>query len=252
MVVVVTPQMLELGALRRIATTRRRAIENGIPSLATRLSDVAARGAASLPAEVVEFTARRPTLIAIGRLRPDKGFLLLLEAFAQAREQRAESQLLIVGDGPQRQILAERIASLQLGNDVRLAGYLDGADRLLSGAAGFVMSSVTEGMPLVLLEAMQWQVPILATAVGAIPELLENGRLGILVPPNDLSGLTRGLGTILSSRFESKGITDATHREASRRFSSSRMAEEYLAAYRLATGQGSSRPENGAHTRYVC
>ena len=70
---------------------------------------------------------------------------------------------------------------------------MDGADRLLAAAAGFVMSSLTEGLPLVLLEAMQWRVPILATAVGAIPELLEGGRCGRLVAPNDLAALTHGL-----------------------------------------------------------
>ena len=170
MVAVVTRQMLELSAVRRVSAARRRVIENGIPSLATRLADLATRNVPPLPAELVEFTARRPTLVAIGRLAPAKGFLCLLQAFARVREQCGTShQLLIVGEGPQRQALADCIESLKLANEVRLAGYVDGADRLLGGAAGFVMSSLTEGMPLVLLEAMQWRVPIVATSVGAIP-----------------------------------------------------------------------------------
>ena len=72
-----------------------------------------------------------------------------------------------------------------------LAGYVAGADRLLETAAGFVMSSFTEGMPLVLMEALQWGVPVVATAVGAIPELLQDGRAGELVPPDDVEALTR-------------------------------------------------------------
>src|SRR5204863_232792 len=124
---------------------------------------------------------RRPTLVAIGRLAPEKRFTLLLEAFARARSQSGGShQLLIVGEGPERRVLARRIAVLRLAGSVRLAGYVDGADRLLARAAGFVISSRTEGLPLALLEAMQWRVPILASAVGAIPELLDEGRRGTL------------------------------------------------------------------------
>src|SRR4029077_10968835 len=116
------------------------------------------------------------------------------------REQCGTShQLLIVGEGPQRQALADCIESLKLAHEVRLAGYVDGADRLLGGAAGFVMSSLTEGMPLVLLEAMQWRVPILATSVGAIPELLDFGKRGQLVPPGSVEALTDGLRQLMTS-----------------------------------------------------
>src|SRR5256886_7816307 len=169
--------MLQLAALRGVAPARQRVIENGIPPRDVRLADLAARGVAPLPGELVEFTARRPTLVAIGRLAPEKRFTLLLEAFARARAQSGGShQLLIVGEGPERRVLARRIAVLRLAESVRLAGYVDGADRVLARAAGVVISSRTEGLPLALLEAMQWRVPILASAVGAIPELLDEGR----------------------------------------------------------------------------
>ena len=206
--------------------------------MATRLADLATRNVPPLPAELVEFTARRPTLVAIGRLAPAKGFLSLLQAFARAREQCGTShQLLIVGEGPQRQALADCIESLQLENEVRLAGYVDGADRLLGGAAGFVMSSLTEGMPLVLLEAMQWRVPILATSVGAIPDLLDGGRRGILVPPNDLTALVDGLSSMLSSASPTALANEASRAQGCIRFSSARMHEEYLAAYQAAIGE---------------
>jgi len=231
-VVVVARRMLELRALKGVRPSRRHVIENGIPPRAVRLADLAARGVAPLADELVEFTARQPTLVAIGRLSPEKGFTLLVEAFASARSQSAAAhQLLIVGEGPDRQVLADRIAALHLAGIVRLAGYVDGADRLLAGAAGFVMSSLTEGLPLVLLEAMQWRVPILATAVGAIPELLGEGRCGRLVAPNDLATLTDGLQSLMSAGAAADRAVGSACQVVSGRYTSTRMAQQYLEAY---------------------
>jgi glycosyltransferase involved in cell wall biosynthesis len=231
-VVVVARRMLELSALKGMAPSRRHVIENGIPPREVRLADLAARGVAPLPDELVEFTAREPTLIAIGRLSPEKGFTLLLEAFARARAQNAGAhQLLIVGEGPEREVLANRITALRVTGIVRLAGYVDGADRLLAGAAGFVMSSLTEGLPLVLLEALQWQVPILATAVGAIPELLDEGRRGRVVAPNDLAALALGLQSLMSGGSCADDPVGSASQAMSGRYTSVRMAQQYLEAY---------------------
>jgi glycosyltransferase involved in cell wall biosynthesis len=232
-VVVVARHMLKLPAVQGIPAFRLHVIENGIPPLAARLEDLTARGAAPLPAALVEFTARRPTLVTIGRLSPEKGFVLLLEAFARARAQTAAAhQLLIVGEGPERALLADRIGTLGLSGAVHLGGYVDGADRLLEHAAGFVMSSITEGMPLVLLEAMQWRAPILATSVGAIPELLDQGRRGRLVAPSDLLALTEGLQNMMSAGGSAAEQGVAAARAAVlQRFTSVRMVDEYLGAY---------------------
>ena len=231
-VVVVTRRMLEVSALQGVHATRRCVIENGIPAREVRLADLEIRGAAPLPDELVEFTARQPTLVAIGRLSPEKGFMLLLEAFARARSQSARThQLLIVGEGPERQVLANRIAALRLTGIVRLAGYVDGADRLLAGAAGFVMSSLTEGLPLVLLEAMQWRVAIVATAVGAIPELLDEGRRGRVVAPNDLAALALGLQSLMSGGSGADDTVGSASQAMSGHYTSARMAQQYLEAY---------------------
>jgi glycosyltransferase involved in cell wall biosynthesis len=229
-IVVVTRGMLQLPVLRGIPSSRRRVIENGIPPLTQRLADLAAAGAAPLPQELVEFVTRRPTMVAIGRLSPEKGFALLLEAFARAGSaDNGRIQLLIVGEGSERERLAQRIADLRLSGSARLAGYVDGADRLLARAAGFVMSSLTEGMPLVLLEAMQWRVPILATAVGAIPEILEEGRRGLLVAPGDVVALAAGLLRVLEPR--SVGPAGSADEATAEPYNSARMAERYVRAY---------------------
>lgn len=232
-VVVVASYMLKLRALQWVPASRCRVIENGIPPLTVRLKDFAARGITSLPAELVEFTMRRPTLVAIGRLSPEKGFMLLLEAFARTQAQATTShQLLIVGEGPQRELLETRVAALGLSGAVCLAGYVDGADRLLEHAAGFVMSSLTEGMPLVLIEALQWQTPILATSVGGVTEMLDEGRRGRLVAPNDLGALTHGLQSMMSARLGATGAgVGASLHTIQQRYTSGRMADEYLNAY---------------------
>jgi glycosyltransferase involved in cell wall biosynthesis len=227
--VVVARSMLALPALRAVPAHRRHVIENGIPPRATRLADLAAQGVPALPAALLEFLQRAPTLLAIGRLSPEKNFAQLIEAFARARAQSgAAHQLLIIGEGGEREALLRQISAAGAAESVQLGGYLAGADRLLAHAAGFVMSSLTEGMPLVLMEALQWPVPILATSVGAIPELLRGGA-GRLVPPADPGALTAGLAALMRApAAASAGPPDA-------RYSSARMAEEYLSLYETIT-----------------
>lgn len=232
-VVVVTRAMLQLSAVRAIVPARRCLIENGIPALETRLADLAA-GDVPLPPDLVELTRQRPTLVAIGRLSVEKGFAGLIEAFGRANRARGGThQLLIVGEGPERAALAQRIAALGLHERVTLAGYVAGADRLLETAAGFVMSSFTEGMPLVLMEALQWGVPILATSVGAIPELLQDGCLGGLVPPHDVDALARGLAAVMAGT--ATGAAEARVSSLPSHFSSDRMARDYLRLYEAIT-----------------
>jgi len=236
-VVVVARSMLQLPMLRTITPERRLVIENGIPPLTQRLADLTAGGAPPLPHDLVEFVARRPTLVAIGRLSPEKGFFQLVEAFARARSGDGDSlQLLIVGEGAERGPLTHRIAELQLSDSTRLAGYVEGADRLLAHAAGFVMSSLTEGMPLVLLEAMQWRVPIVATTVGAIPEILQGGR-GVLIPPNDVAKLAEGLLRVAHSERGSADGLGSSNQAAAEPYNSKRMAARYLDAYDALCGR---------------
>jgi glycosyltransferase involved in cell wall biosynthesis len=232
-VVVVAPHMLNLPAVSGIPRSRLHVIENGIPPLTARHADLSAGGVRPPPAALVQFIMRQPTLVAIGRLSTEKGYALLLEAFARARAHLGGAQqLLIIGEGSERGVLEARIAALGLSGAARLAGYVDAADRLLEHAAGFVMSSLTEGMPLVLLEAMQWRVPVLATSVGAIPQLLGAGRCGRLVAPNDAAALAEGLQLMLSAGDEAlrSGVA-AAHDAVTRHYTSARMAAEYLSAY---------------------
>ena len=161
----------------------------------------------AVPAVLVEFMKQAPTFVAIGRLSPEKGFDLLLEAFATANTRNGGlHRLLIVGEGPERPKLERRIEDLGLRQNACLGGFVEGADRFLEHAAGFVMSSYTEGMPLVLLEAMQWESPILATGVGGIPEILHGCSRATLVPPRDMAAYAEAFGELMASRAAGAAI----------------------------------------------
>jgi glycosyltransferase involved in cell wall biosynthesis len=198
-VVVVARSMLSLPAFRAFPRGKLHVVANGIPTRAVRLAEHAARGTSALPPSLIAFMHSRPTLVAIGRLSAEKGFALLLESFARARSVEGDWQLLIAGEGPERAALTAQLDALGLRDSVQLGGYVDGADRLLEHAAGFVMSSFTEGMPLVLLEALQWPVPVIATQVGAIPELLAERAGARLVPPRDGPALATALQALMSA-----------------------------------------------------
>ena len=94
------------------------------------------------------------------------------------------------------------------------------------------MSSFTEGMPLVLLEALQWGAPVVATSVGAIPEILErSGGGSVVVPPRDLPALRRALEQLMAAPRRQPPLPEG----GAGHYSSARMAEEYLSAYRAIT-----------------
>jgi colanic acid/amylovoran biosynthesis glycosyltransferase len=122
-------------------------------------------------------------LLFVGRLVPAKGVLFLLETIAKIDD----AILDIAGDGPQRKCLESKAAALGIGNRVRFLGYQSqqGVRELLRHADVFVMGSFAEGLPVVLVEAMAAGVPVVATRIAGIPELVEEGKNGFLVPPGD-------------------------------------------------------------------
>ena len=99
-VAVVARSMLDLPRVRKLNSMRLHVIENGIPPLSERIADLIAAGTAPVPSALAEFVFQAPTFVAIGRLSPEKGFELLIEAFARANSSNGElHRLLIVGEG---------------------------------------------------------------------------------------------------------------------------------------------------------
>jgi glycosyltransferase involved in cell wall biosynthesis len=127
---------------------------------------------------------REITFGTVGRLDPIKDHRGILEAFALVQAEYPGVRLRILGDGPARAMLEDYARELELGASVQFEGASLGVPSFLAGLDIFVMGSKSEGLPLAMLEAMAAGLPVAATAVGGIPELIEDGVSGWLCPPS--------------------------------------------------------------------
>jgi len=125
----------------------------------------------------------------IGRLVPTKGLSYLIAAFSKVKKQMPSVHLVLVGDGPCRAELQMQASDALCGDSVHFLGHRANVEQLLKGMDVFILASVAEGMPRVLLEAMAAGVPCVATQVGGIPEVINGKAVGFLVPPGDPEAL---------------------------------------------------------------
>jgi len=134
-------------------------------------------------------------ILSVARLAPEKGFRYLLEAFSAATKNNPTVQLRLAGDGPMRSELQEQARLLGVSERVVFLGSATEAEirNELEAADIFVLPSLAEGLPVSLMEAMSVGVPVIATNVAAVGELIDNGHSGRLVPPTDASSLERAL-----------------------------------------------------------
>lgn len=132
----------------------------------------------------------------IARLHPTKGLETLIEAAARLLPQFADLHVLIIGEGPLRSVLENNLK--KAGISYTLPGFIPKGYQTLPAMDLFVLPSLSEGMGLVLLEAMQAHLPIIASRVGGIPEVIREGQDGLLVPPGDSIALAEACQTLLT------------------------------------------------------
>jgi glycosyltransferase involved in cell wall biosynthesis len=150
-----------------------------------------------------------PLVVAVGNLRPAKGHEYLIEAAANLRDYLPGLRVLIAGrSDPHEGYLRARITALNLEHHVTLAGQRDDVPALLGAADLFVQSSILEGLPLSLLEAMAAGVPVVATAVGGMPRLVKDGVTGRLIPPDDSEALAAAMLDILHGPERARRMAD--------------------------------------------
>jgi glycosyltransferase involved in cell wall biosynthesis len=138
-----------------------------------------------------------PLIGAVGGLRPEKAFGLLVRAAKGLRDERGDVHVVIAGDGPERQRLEDMIATEGLDGVVHLLGYRDDVPAVVSALDVAVCCSEREGSPLSVLEFMRAARPIVATDVGGIPDLVRDGEDGILVPAGDPAALAAAIAKLL-------------------------------------------------------
>jgi len=164
----------------------------------------------------------------VGRLNQVKDLGTLLEAFSMLpTEMLARARLYLIGDGPERQLLESKRDALESRDKVVFLGARNDVADLLMAADAFVMSSRSEGLPMVLLEAMAAEVPCIATAVGGIPGLFGSDR-GLAVPPHDPIELSSAMASITRSAHLRKGLAARALDNIRQHYSLDAIVDRYL------------------------
>jgi len=185
------------------------------------------------PADPVGAAGRGPVVGLVCRLAPEKGGDVLLRAAALLRPALPDLRVTVVGDGPVRPTLEALARRLGLAGAVAFHGFRPDAARLMAGLDVLAVPSRSDGSPLVVLEALTAGVPVVASAVGGIPDQVCDGREALLVPPGDAVALAAALRAVLTDPARARALGAAGRRRAAG-LSHGRMVDEVEDAYRRA------------------
>jgi glycosyltransferase involved in cell wall biosynthesis len=172
-----------------------------------------------------------PVVGTVGRLSEQKRLDLLLQGFASLRMQLPAAHLLVVGDGPLSADLHSLAARLNLFAAVHFVGFQSEPAPYLQAMDVFVQTSEYEGTPLAVLEAWAASRPILATKVGGLPQMIQDGSNGELYEFGDLAALVEKMNALLRSPERARKMGEAGRRWVDARFSLAAMAKEYRRHY---------------------
>ncbi len=204
---------------------RTRVVLNGIPELVIDGPLIGTDDAIST------FTRNGFAIGSISRLSEEKGLVYLIEAISLLAERGLAVKAVIIGEGPQRRELERVIGKHGLCGQVLLAGYRENAYGYIPLLDAFVLPSLTEGLPITVLEAMQTGVPVIASRVGGIPAVLRNGDLGILTEPGNAKAIADAVTFLYANREQGREMGRRARHVALNEYSSRRMAEEYMDVY---------------------
>jgi N-acetyl-alpha-D-glucosaminyl L-malate synthase BshA len=177
-------------------------------------------------------------IVHISNFRPVKRISAVVDVFARVRAQ-VPATLVLVGEGPELEPARQRLLGLGLDGDVEYAGERHDIVDVLSQADVFLLPSATESFGLAALEAMACEVPVVASRVGGLPEVIDDGVTGFLHSPDDIEGMSRSIVGLIGDRALHARIASAARRVAVERFSAERIVPMYEAAYAALGGSGS-------------
>lgn len=194
------------------------------------------RNAVPLPPldDLSRHRGQQPTLLFLGEVARHKGVFELTQAFARISATFPGLKLVYSGTGSALEAVRELGTRLGLGERMKCTGWVEseGKRAALMGATLFVLPSYVEGMPMALLEAMSWGLPVIASPVGGVPEMITHEVNGLLVPPGDVDALAAAISRLMSDPPLRERLGAAARETIATRFSLSTAVERLLEIYR--------------------
>jgi glycosyltransferase involved in cell wall biosynthesis len=225
-VLCVSPDLHQECLARGVAPQRCLLVENAIDTTVYRRSRPLSEAKRALG-----IAPQRLVIGAAGRLSPEKGFDILIRAADLLLQSEIDLELHILGEGDDRPRLERLITELGCGERVKLKGYQTDLRSHYEAMDVFALSSLREGLPNVVLEAMALEVPVVATAVAGLPRLIRDGVNGILIPPGNLAALTEALIDVLRDRHRRADIRRAARRTVQEQYSFEQRIGKLRAVY---------------------
>jgi glycosyltransferase involved in cell wall biosynthesis len=222
-VVAVSPSVADRLRRAGVGEEHIRTIDNGIE---------VGRFASGKPILREQFPNADCLVGVVARLAPEKGIRFLIEAAANVRVHCPGALFLIIGDGPEHRALEELVRNDGLSDLIVFLGKRDDMPDVYASLDVVVQPSLNEGLPMTLLEAMAAGNAIVATAVGAVPTVIEDGSNGILIPPADTPALTNAITMLVQDPERRLRLGRTARRVVEARFSDARMTCDYHAVYR--------------------
>ncbi|OLB95032.1 MAG: hypothetical protein AUH30_16570 [Candidatus Rokubacteria bacterium 13_1_40CM_68_15] len=182
-----------------------------------------------------------PVIGFVGRLTPQKDPFTFLHAVAELRRHMPDLQALVVGDGPLRGAVEAEIARVELRSSCRLTGMQAEVAPLLGAMDVFVLSSVSEGFPFVVLEAMAMERPVVATDVNGVAEIIERGASGVLVAPRAADAIARAALVLLRAPADARRMGRAARARVAERFTVAGMVDRLQTVYATLVSADSRR-----------
>ena len=167
----------------------------------------------------------------VGRLNPQKNFSLFLDIAAALAPRFPELRFLLAGEGPEESMLCEKARTLGLADRIVFAGYVADTRQVYAAADILLMPSRFEGLPMTLLEAMAMGLPVVASKLDGIAEVIEDGREGFLIESNDTHGFVERCAALLENPAKSSEVAAHARAKIEARFSVERMTSAVEAIY---------------------
>lgn len=170
-------------------------------------------------------------IIQVARLNALKDHATAIRTLKRLNDNDVPARLILIGDGEERHQLEQMVAEQQLSKAVVFLGARSDIPRLLAAGDAFLLSSISEGIPLTLIEAMGAGIPIVSTDVGGIPEVIEHGKSGLLAPARDDEQLASHLRTLWQNPKQRTELADNGCQRAIENFSLNHMHQQYVDVY---------------------